>query len=143
VVFTEDLAALLGLVVATFALLLTWATGNAVWDAAGSIVVGVILVAVAILLSIEIRSLMIGETPSRDFRTFIEAKTKEIIPGGTVLRFLALQLGGNRVLLSYKIHPGTVTDVATLIALINKIESASKTEFPEIAWQFVEPDFEA
>jgi len=143
VVFTEDLAALLGLVVATLALLLTWATGNAIWDAAGSIVVGVILVAVAILLSIEIRSLMIGETPSRDFRTFIEAKTKEFIPGGKVLRFLALQLGGNRVLLSYKIHPGTVTDVATLIALINKIESASKTEFPEIAWQFVEPDFEA
>jgi hypothetical protein len=52
-----------------------------------------------------------------------------------------VQLGGNRVLISYKIHPGQVTDVATLIDLINTIEEATRKEFPEIAWQFVEPDY--
>jgi cation diffusion facilitator family transporter len=143
VVFTEDLAALLGLVIATIALLLTWLTGDSMWDALGSISVGVLLVGVAILLSIEIRSLMIGEAPSRDFRTFIEQKTRETIPGGHILRFLAVQLGGNRVLISYKIHPGQITDVATLIDRINQIEEATRTEFPEIAWQFVEPDYTA
>jgi len=142
VVFTEDLAALLGLTVATAALLLSWLTGNSIWDAAGSIVVGLILVDVAILLSIEIRSLMIGEAPSRDFKTFVDRKTQELIPGGRILRFLALQLGGNRVMLSYKVHPGTLTDVATLIDRINQIEEATRNHFPEIAWQFVEPDYE-
>ncbi len=141
VVFTEDLAALLGLLIATAALFLAWSTGNPMWDALGSILVGVLLVGVAILLSIEIRSLMIGEAPSRDFKSFIEEKTREIIPEGRVLRFLAVQLGGNRVLISYKIHPGQVTDVATLIEMINKIEHATRTRFPEIAWQFVEPDY--
>ncbi|MBU6154177.1 MAG: cation diffusion facilitator family transporter [Bdellovibrionales bacterium] len=141
VVFTEDLAALLGLVIATIALLTTWITGNSVWDAIGSMTVGALLVGVAVLLSIEIRSLMIGEAPAKDFRTFIEKTTTEIIPGGHVLRFLAVQLGGNRVMISYKIHPGEVRDVASLIDMINRIEKSARAEFPEIAWQFVEPDY--
>ncbi len=143
VVFTEDLAALLGLIIATFALFLSWMTNDPKWDALGSISVGLILVAVAILLSIEIRSLMIGESPSQDYRSFVEMKAKEKFPDGQVLRFIALQLGGNRVLLTYKIHPGSITDVAVLIARINELEYEVRTHFPEIAWQFVEPDYEA
>ncbi len=143
VVFTEDLAALMGLIVATFSLILAWVTGNSKWDAIGSISVGAILVVVAILLSIEIRSLLIGEAPGNDFKSHVEEEVQKRIPEGKVLRFLALQLGGGRVLLSYKIHPGTVTDVKTLIDLINQIEANTKSRYPEIAWQFVEPDFEA
>ena len=143
VVFTEDLAALLGLIVATLALFLSWSTNDPKWDALGSISVGLILVAVAILLSIEIRSLIIGESPSRDYRTFVVEKAREKFPDGRVLRFIALQLGGNRVLLTYKIHPGTITDVSNLILRINELESEVRAQFPEIAWQFVEPDYEA
>jgi cation diffusion facilitator family transporter len=143
VVFTEDLAALLGLIVATLALFLSWMTNDPKWDALGSISVGLILVAVAVLLSIEIRSLMIGESPSRDYRSFVSEKAKEKFPDGQILRFIALQLGGNRVLLTYKVHPGSITDVAVLIARINELELEVRTQFPEIAWQFVEPDYEA
>jgi cation diffusion facilitator family transporter len=143
VVFTEDLAALMGLLVATLSLILAWVTGDSKWDAIGSISVGTILVVVAILLSIEIRSLLIGEAPGNEFKTYIEKEVRTWIPEGRVLRFLALQQGGGRVLISYKIHPGSVTDVKTLIELMNQIEKNTKIRFPEIAWQFVEPDFEA
>ncbi len=61
-IFTEDLAALTGLIVATLFLLLSWITGNSFWDACGSIVIGAVLVIVAVVLAIEIKSLIVGET---------------------------------------------------------------------------------
>ncbi|NDG85247.1 MAG: cation diffusion facilitator family transporter [Proteobacteria bacterium] len=143
VVFTEDLAALLGLVIATGSLLLSWMTSDPRWDAVGSILVGFVLVSVAILLSIEIRSLMIGESPALNYRPFIEERAKELFPGGRVLRFIALSQGGDRVLLSYKIHPGSVQSVSELITRINTLEASVREKYPEISWQFVEPDFEA
>ena len=44
---------------------------------------------------------------------------------------------------TYKVHPGTLTEVARLIDCINTIERRVRERFPEIQWQFVEPDFEA
>lgn len=140
VIFTEDAAAMVGLTVATASLLLSWFTGNAMWDAIGSIVVGVILVVVAILLAIEIKSLIIGEAPTTDFRSFIEERVKALIPGGRLLRFIALQTGAHEVMISCKVTPGTVKDVDALIAAINQIERETKQKFPEIKWQFFEPD---
>ncbi len=141
VVFTEDLAALLGLMVATISLLLAWWTGNPLWDGVGSIVVGVLLVVTAILLSIEVKSLLIGEAPSADYRPVIEEELKARLPGAKLLRIIALQTGASEVLLSYKIHPGTESDVSTLIKSIDSLEVAVKRRCPEIRWQFVEPDY--
>lgn len=143
VVFTEDAAAMLGLVLATASLLLTWVTGNPFWDAAGSIAIGIVLVLVAALLAVEIRSLMIGEAPTENYRPFIEEILKRELPDGKLLRYLALQIGSSEVMLAYKIHPGTLTEVSRLIDSINHIETAVKQKYPEIRWQFVEPDWEA
>lgn len=140
VIFTEDAAAMFGLVLATVSLLLSWLTGNSVWDALGSIFVGTLLVIVAGLLAIEIKSLIIGEAPATDFKTFIEGRVAALIPGGKVLRLIALQIGGHEVMLSCKLTTGSVRDVDTLIADINRIERETKERFPEIKWQFFEPD---
>lgn len=140
VIFTEDLAALLGLVFALACVSLAWATGNPLWDAIGSIMVGVLLVSVAFLLSIEIKSLIIGEAPSIDLRPAVESIVAERIPGGRVLALLALQTGASEIMLSYKITPGGMTDVNGLIAAINEVEAEVKNRFPEVKWQFVEPD---
>jgi cation diffusion facilitator family transporter len=140
VIFTEDLAALLGLIFALVCVSLAWVTGNSLWDAIGSILVGVLLVAVALLLSIEIKSLIIGEAASIDLRPAVESIVAERIPGGRVLTLLALQTGASEIMLSYKVTPGSITDVNSLIVAINEVEVEVKKRFPEVKWQFVEPD---
>jgi cation diffusion facilitator family transporter len=140
VIFTEDAAALLGLALAFVSILLSWITGNPVWDAVGSVAIGCLLVIVAILLAIEIKSLLIGEAPRTDFRSFIEERLKANIPGGKVFKLIALQTGSNEVLISCKISAGSVQDVDTLITGINRLEKEIKANFPEVRWLFVEPD---
>lgn len=141
VVFTEDLAALAGLTVATVCLLISWFTGNTAWDGIGSIVVGALLVVTAIFLAVEVKSLLIGESPSTNYRPVIETELARLFPGAKLLRLIALQTGASEVLLSYKIHPGSVSEVTDLIHRLNAVEEAVREKCPEVRWQFVEPDF--
>lgn len=143
VIFTEDAAAMVGLLIATLSLVVAWVTGDSRWDALGSILVGVLLVVVAVLLAYEIKSLLIGEAPATDFRTYLEQRLAVAVPGAEVLRLIVLQIGSHEVLLSCKLTPGQVTDVHTLIQGINQVEREMKQKFPEIRWQFFEPDTEA
>lgn len=139
-IFTEDLAALLGLVIALACLLLSWLTGNPMWDAIGSILVGIVLVTVAIVVAVEIRSLLIGEAPSSDLRPAIEGLTKREFVDGKVLRFIALQTGSTELMVAMKVDPGTMESADELIAAINRLEKKIKSDFPSIRWLFVEPD---
>lgn len=143
VVFTEDLAALVGLSAAAVCVAVSWATGDPAWDAAGSIVVGVLLVVVALALSVEIKSLIVGEAPARDIRPELETIVAEKIPNGKVLAFLALQIGASEIMISYKITPGDIKDVDALISAINSVEREVRRKFPEVRWQFAEPDIES
>lgn len=140
VVFTEDAAAMLGLILATASLLLTWVTGNPIWDAIGSILVGVLLVIVAILLAVEIKSLLVGESPSTDYKKHLNARIAELIPEGRLFNLIALQIGPNEVMLSYKLSPGNIKDVKQLLVALNALERDIKQKYPEVKWQFCEPD---
>lgn len=141
VIFTEDAGALVGLMIATSCVSLSWALDNPAFDAYGSILIGCLLVGLAVLLAREIKSLIIGESPSKNYRPHIESLVRGYIPSSRVLRFLALQTGDGEVLISYKITPGNIQDVSQLIKTINQIEAQVRKQFPEIKWQFVEPDF--
>ena len=141
VIFTEDAGALVGLMIATACVSLSWALDNPAFDAYGSILIGCLLVGLAVLLAREIKSLIIGESPSKNYRPHIESLVRGHIPSSRVLRFLALQTGDGEVLISYKITPGNIQDVSQLIKTINQIEAQVRKQFPEIKWQFVEPDF--
>ena len=141
VIFTEDAGALVGLMIATICISLSWALDNPAFDAYGSILIGCLLVGLAVLLAREIKSLIIGESPSKNYRPHIESLVRGHIPSSRVLRFLALQTGDGEVLISFKITPGNIQDVSQLIKTINQIEAQIRKQFPEIKWQFVEPDF--
>ena len=142
VIFTEDAGALVGLMIATVCISLSWALDNPAFDAYGSILIGCLLVGLAALLAREIKSLIIGEAPSKNYRPHIESLVRGHIPNSRVLRFLALQTGDGEVMVSFKITPGNIQDVSQLIQTINQIEDQIRTQFPEIKWQFVEPDFQ-
>ena len=138
VILGEDMAALLGLAIALLAILLTVFTGNPVWDALGSMAIGVVLVVVAILVGIEIKALLIGQSAEPEteaqLRAFLLAQ-----PGvESIFHLLTLQLGTS-LLVSVKAEVRAAT-AAELVAIINRAEAALRAEFPEIQWLFFEPD---
>jgi len=142
VIFMEDLAALLGLVVALFFLIVAILTGNSMWDAVGSIAIGVLLVIVSYLLAYEVKSLLVGEAPSENYKEAIAHQFLAQDPDMKILKFVALVTGNNEILVSLKILPGSCTSSLALINTINRAEIAIKQQFPEIKWLFVEPDNE-
>jgi cation diffusion facilitator family transporter len=138
VILGEDIAALLGLALALIAVLLTMYTGNAAWDALGSMAIGAVLIVVAAGIGVEIKALLIGQSAERE----TEARLREFLqrqPGvEKILRLLTLQLGTSlMVAVKAKMAPESA---AELVAAINRAEAATRAEFPEIQWLFFEPD---
>ena len=81
VIFGEDLAALLGLVFALFAVMASVITGNPIWDAVGTVAIGALLIVVAVLVAIEVKAMLIGQSvdPHRQaqIRAFLDARVPE------------------------------------------------------------------
>lgn len=141
VIFLEDLAALLGLVLALGALLLAWITGNPFWDGLGSCLIGAGLIIVAIILAREVKPMLVGQSAGNQYRQTLEQQIGSFFPDGRVLTALALQQGVNAVLLAYKIHPGN-PDMpgGEMIRRLNDLERVMRDRHPELQWQFAELD---
>lgn len=139
VIFGEDAAALLGLVFALVAILTAVATGNPVWDAIGTIGIGVLLIVVAVFVAIEVKALLIGQSmdPERQrlVLEFVEARPEVV----RVINLLTLQLG-NEALVSVQAVMQESHDAQRLAEQIDAVERAMKAEFPEIRFSFFEPD---
>lgn len=139
VIFGEDLAALLGLVFALFAVVLTMLTGNPLWDAIGTLMIGVLLIVVAVFISVEVKAMLIGQSvdPSvqQDIRTFLEQRTEIDM----VYNLVTLQLG-NDVMVSVKAKMKGESSAAGMIAQINAVERELKRNFPQVRFSFFEPD---
>ncbi len=141
VIFGEDLAALLGLVFALVAVLLTIVTGNPLFDAIGTLAIGVLLVVVAVFIAIEVKALLIGQSVDiemRDaIRAFLDARP-EIV---RVLNLITLQLGPD-VMVSIKAEMQHDQSADALVAAINAVEADLRARWPEIRWSFFEPDID-
>jgi cation diffusion facilitator family transporter len=139
VIFGEDIAALFGLAFALGAILLTIYTGNPVYDALGSIAIGALLIVVAILLGVEIKNLLIGESADPHTREAIRAWLLEQDEVQQVFNLITMQLG-TEIMVATKVHMREAHNVETLMAQVNRCEAALKKQFPEVKWLFFEPD---
>jgi len=141
VVVGEDIAALVGLSLALVAVLGTIITGSPVFDALGTIAIGVVLVLVAVIVGIEVKSLLIGESADPEtvsaLHNFLSGRP-EI---AQVYSLITLQLGTD-LMVSAKVRMQEMVSVARMIEDINQVESALKTKFPQVRWIFVEPDLQ-
>ncbi len=139
VIFGEDLAALIGLALALVAVVLSVVTGDPIWDAIGTLAIGLLLVVVAIFVAVEVKALLIGQSmdPDREqeVRAFIAARPE--VAG--VISLITLQLG-NEVMLSVQAEMAPADSADALIEAINRVERAVKQRFPEVRWSFFEPD---
>ncbi|MBA3490036.1 MAG: cation diffusion facilitator family transporter [Longispora sp.] len=143
VVLLEDLAALLGLVFALIGVSMTLITDNGIWDAVGTTAIGLLLVVVAIVLAIETKSLLLGESATKKNQSRIEAA---ILSGGEVERIIhmrTLHIGPEELLVAVKVGiPGDV-DAARIAASINTLEARIRDAVPIARIIYIEPDIYA
>lgn len=141
IVLGEDLAALLGLFFALVSVVLSVITGNPIFDAVGSIGIGVLLVLMSILLGAKIKSLLIGQSASEEDRKeilgFLESRPEIDL----VLNLITLQLG-SQIMVAVKAKMKPVNSANELIANINTCEAELRKQNPLVQWVFFEPDIE-
>ena len=141
VVFGEDLAALLGLGLATTALLTAIATGNPIYDAWGSISIGLLLIVVAVLIGVEIKALLVGQGVEAHTRTEMIAFLENESSVEQVFNLVTLQMG-NDVMVAVKAKMAVMGGAKELVADINQAERLFRKRFPQVQWLFFEPDVE-
>ncbi len=141
VVLGEDVAALLGLMFALAAVILTIVTGNPVFDAIGSIGIGVLLVVVSMFLAVKIKGLLIGQSAEKEtvdaLKTFIEAQPQV----ETLISIITQQLGPE-IMLAVKVKMQNTDSGTAQANQINDCEKAIRKAFPDVKWIFFEPDIE-
>ena len=138
VLFGENAAAIVGLGIALAAVVLTMMTGNPFYDALGTIAVGALLVVVAMAMSAEIKSLLIGESASpavrRAVRAFLSARP-EI---QRISSLITLQHGEDLVV-AIKAQMRATATPAELVEAVDRCEADLKAAFPQARWIFFEP----
>ncbi len=141
VVFGEDTAALMGLSFALISVVLAIVTGNPVFDAFGSIGIGVLLIIVSFFLAFKVKSLLIGQSSDNETRTEIRIFLEGRPEIDSILNIITLQLGP-QIMVAVKARMTKVDTVDQLIANINLCESELRKEKPSVQWVFFEPDIE-
>ena len=139
VILGEDLAALFGLALAFIAVSITWATGNPMWDALGSIAIGVLLVVVAVLVGVEVKAMLVGQGVEPALHAEM-VRSLEADPAiKKVYNLLSLQLGPDvMVAIKAEMHPAG--SERALLQAVNRAESAFKARYPQVTFLFFEPD---
>jgi len=139
--FGEDVAALLGLALALVAVLAAAITGNPIYDAIGTIMIGVLLIVIAFMLAIEVKALLIGQGVEtylcKQMRSFLRERPEV----DHLYNLLTLQMGPDvMVAIKAKMRPTGSED--GLVDAINKVEREFHEAFPMVTWLFFEPDNE-
>jgi len=139
VVVAEDVAALGGLVLAFGFILASMVTGNPVFDAVGSIAIGVLLMVVALLVAMQIASLLVGQGVEPQVLADMQRHLRAQPEVADVYNVLTQQMGEDVMLaVKARLHPqGGET---ALIDAINRVEASLRTAFPQLRWIFFEPD---
>jgi cation diffusion facilitator family transporter len=139
VIFGEDIAALGGLVLAFCFILIAVVTGNPMWDALGSITIGVLLVLVAVLVGREVASMLVGHSADP---LVVQAMREHLAQQPDVQRVLNLitqQLGPD-VMVAVKAVMKPQGSEHQMIDAVNRVERSLRQAFPQLRWCFFEPD---
>lgn len=140
VVLLEDFGALVGLVFALFGVVMTLATGNGVWDAVGTAMIGFLLVTIAVILAIETKSLLLGEAAAPEDVAKIE---QAILSGPEIDRIIhmkTLHLGPDELLVAAKIAVRHLETGEQIARHINETENRVREVVPIARVIYLEPD---
>ena len=140
VILLEDLAALIGLVLAFGGVGLTVLTGDPIWDAIGTLAIGLLLVLVAIVLGLETSSLLVGEGANTEdiakIRKAIE-NTKGIM---SIIHMKTLYLGPEELMVAAKIAVSKTSTGKEISEIIDSAEVAVRAQVAAARVIYLEPD---
>jgi cation diffusion facilitator family transporter len=140
VVLLEDFAALIGLVFALFGVTLTLLTDNGIWDGIGTVLIGLLLVCVAVVLAIETKSLLIGESATREHVGKIETA---LVDGDEIERIIhmkTMHLGPEELLVAAKVGVPRAANAADIARAIDAAEKRIRAAVPIAQVIYIEPD---
>jgi len=140
VVLLEDIAALIGLFFALFGVGLTAITGNALFDAIGTLMIGALLVVVAIVLGIETKSLLVGEGATVGDEERIVKAIKDGPEVATLIHIKTLYLGPDELLVAAKLGFGADRHLGDVAADIDRMETRVRAAVPAARVIYFEPD---
>lgn len=139
VVLLEDAGALVGLVLALFGVSLTLLTGDGRWDALGTAGIGLLLVVIAVVLALETKSLLLGESATADDVRKVEAA---LVGDGvaSVIHLRTLHLGPEELLVAAKIEVDAADDASSITRAIDDAEARVRAAVPIATVIYLEPD---
>ena len=140
VVILEDTAALLGLVFAFFGVGLTALTGNSVFDAIGTMLIGALLVVVAIVLGIETKGLLVGEGATPGDVEKIELAILAGDEAENIIHMKTLYLGPDELMVGAKLAFSPKKSLATVATDIDAIEARIRAAVESARIIYIEPD---
>ena len=140
VILLEDVAALLGLIFAFAGVGLTALTGNVVFDAIGTLMIGALLVVVAIILAIEMKSLLIGEGASDEDWQRIRSVINSNDEVEALIHMKTLYLGPEELMIAAKVAFPPHSTTVDIARAINSVETQLRTEIADARVIYIEPD---
>lgn len=138
VVLLEDSGAMAGLLLALIGVGLSAVTGDPVWDAIATLVIGVLLAVIAFILAFETKSLIVGEAASRSDRAQIRAAVLSHRNVERVGRLLTMHMGPHEILVNIDIDLKDGLGGGEVEATIDEVESAIRRVIPAANNIFVE-----
>ncbi len=140
VILLEDFAALVGLIFALFGVGMTLLTHNGIFDVIGTAMIGLLLVAVAITLAVETKSLLLGEAASPEAVTRIEQALTNTPGIERIIHMKTLHLGPEEVLVAAKIAVVPCDTALEVTDTIDRAESNIREAEPMVTALYLEPD---
>lgn len=140
VVLLEDFAALVGLVIAFVGVGLSALTGNGLFDALSTIAIGLLLIAVAVVLIIEVSSLLVGEGASPEDLEKIERAFMSVRGIDRIIHMKTLYLAPEELMIGAKVSVSPDRRVRELAVIINEAERAVRAKVPHASVIYIEPD---
>lgn len=141
-VLLEDTGALVGLVFALVGVGLTVLTGDPVWDGIGTVAIGVLLGAIAVILMVEMHSLLIGEGAIKEEDHAIRTVLEQTDNVDRLIHLRTQYLGPDELLVGAKIALPPSTDLATVASTIDAAEAAIRAAVPAAKVIYLEPDLD-
>ncbi|MEJ7726184.1 MAG: cation diffusion facilitator family transporter [Actinomycetes bacterium] len=140
VILLEDFAALVGLVFALFGVSLTLITDNGVWDAIGTLMIGGLLVTVAVVLAVETKSLLLGESATEEHVLAIERALAAGEDIERVIHLRTLHMGPEELLVAAKISVSHDESAGSIAQAIDAAEARVRAAVPIARFIYLEPD---
>lgn len=140
VILLEDIGALTGLVFAFFGVTMATVTGDPRWDGIGAMSVGLLLVVIAVILAVEMSSMLVGESALEEDQLKIHSAVESAVLTQAIIHLRTLYVGPDELLVAVKVAVDPKLSAPDIALGIDELEVAVRAAVPSVKYLFVEPD---